>query len=332
MVAQIDMDYIRTRPSRLWSRLVSYFFFEGRPLTTRGRWINIIVFGISSLLCKLPKLKNVEAPVFILGTGRSGTTILGIVLSMHRDIGFLNEPKAIWATLHEHDDLIGSYQRGSARYRLLVEDTTPSTIRAAHRIYGGYLFLTRTNRVVEKYPELIFRTEYVRTLFPDAKFLFLSRHGKDTCSSISNWSERLGAKVNGETHDWWGVNDRKWHFLRDQLVPEHPDLASHIGEMESISYAARAAVEWIVTMREGMRLAAEDGMGTLHVPYEMLCANPSAWAKRIEDFLLLPHDAAYAKFAAHTLTPPKSDYSLELPEWLIAPFEDTQTKLDEMEQ
>ncbi len=100
MPAQLDSLYIRTRPTKAVSRLISYALFEGRPLTTRGRWINPLVFALSGTLKTLPQIKKVKKPIFIIGMGRSGTTILGVVMSMHRDVGFLNEPKALWHSIY----------------------------------------------------------------------------------------------------------------------------------------------------------------------------------------------------------------------------------------
>lgn len=331
MVAQIDKAYLRRRPTRLWPRMLSYAFFEGRPLTTRGRWINPLVFALARLLSSLPSLRRVEAPVFILGTGRSGTTILGIVLSMHRDVGFLNEPKALWAGLFPNEDLIGNYNRNPAQYRLDAQAATPSLVRRAHRIFGAYLRLSGTRRVVDKYPELIFRTGFVRAIFPDAKFLFLSRNGIETCVSIRRWSERLGQRVGGETHDWWGVDDRKWKMLLEQIIPEHPDLAAHTNKLAGLDQEARAAVEWIVTMREGMRLTAADPRRTLHVPYASLCADPRGWATRLETFLGLPSDLVFEDYASATLSNPSRDLKMPLPGWLAPIFADVQARLDKLE-
>lgn len=327
MVAQIDKAYIRARPVRLWPRLLSYALFEGRPLTTKGRWINPVVFGLASLLRALPAMRRVEAPVFILGTGRSGTTILGIVLSMHRDVGFLNEPKAMWASLCRFEDLIGSYHRDAARYRLGGDDATAIIARGAQRIYGGYLWLAGVRRIVDKYPEMIFRTEFLRAIFPDARFLFLSRSGVATCGSIRHWSERLGTKVKGEIHDWWGADDRKWRLLLEQIVPEHPDLAVHAKELVALDHEARAAVEWIVTMREGLQLTAADPKGTLHIPYEALCSDPRVWIGRLETFLGLQHDPVLAAYAAATLADPKRETILDLPDWLQPIFQATEVDL-----
>lgn len=327
MFAQVNKKYIQTRPKRLWPRLLSYFLFEGRPLTTKGRWLNPFIFGLAYIFRSFPALRRVKAPVFILGTGRSGTTILGIVLSMHKDVGFLNEPKAVWAGIRSDEDLIGNYNRNQARYRLYETDASAADRQGAERVFGAYLRLGLVTRLVEKYPEMIFRTAYLRAIFPDAQFLFLSRSGVATCGSIRDWSKRYGMGASGERHDWWGANDRKWHLLVEQIVPEHPDLMEHVEKMAALDHEGRAAVEWIVTMREGMDLMETDFPHTLHVPYEALCADPKKWARRLEGFLGLEPDKTFQLFAAETLSNPERAGSLALPTWLETIFEQTEDRL-----
>lgn len=183
-----------------------------------------------------------------------------------------------------------------------------------HRQYGAYLAATLTGRVVDKYPELIFRVPFVRALFPDAKFLFIARNGWDICGSIKSWSARLGSERGDETHDWWGANGRKWHLLVDQIVPEHPDLDICGAAMrEWQSQKQRAVVEWIVTMREGKTLARAYPDSLLHIPYEELCAAPREWMDSIADFCDLPHDNTFVDYAAGKLeaVPQKSKFELE---------------------
>lgn len=183
--------------------------FEARPLTTLGRWINPLVFADFALLKRMPQLMRVKAPVLIRGTGRSVTTVLGVGLSMHREVGFLNESKAICAALMPNDDLIGSYHRGPARYRPEAQDASPEVVLAARRIFGGHLRFCGARRVVDSYPEMIFRAGYIRAIFPDARFLFVSRSGAATCTSMRSWSERHGTEVAGESHDWCGFRRSK---------------------------------------------------------------------------------------------------------------------------
>ena len=329
MIAQLDSLYLRTRPWKLWSRLVSYALFEGRPLTTRGQWINPFVFAHFALEKRIPQLRTVRQPVFILGTGRSGTTVLGMVLSMHREVGFLNEPKALWHAIHPEEDLIGSYSRGHARYRLDVNDATPARTRYAHRLFGAYLAASLSSRVVDKYPELIFRVPFVKSLFPDAKFLFLVRNGWDTCASIEKWSKRLGGEEGGEIHDWWGVNRRKWNLLVEQLVIEHPDLAPHAATMHSWSNQLdMAAVEWIVTMREGLKLLAQYPDDVLRVTYEDLFFAPRATLESIVNFLgLSSSDEPFFRYGEQTLKPVVKEVPVELNPIIQAAFLDATTKL-----
>lgn len=315
MLAQLDSLYIRIRPWKLWSRLLSYGLFEGRPLTTKGQWINPLVFALFAIEKSLPCLHQVKAPVYILGTGRSGTTVLGMVLSMHQEVGFLNEPKALWHSIHSGEDLIGSYVRGHARYRLGAKDATAEGIRSAHRLYGAYLRSTFSQRVVDKYPELIFRVPFVKAIFPDAKFIFLARNGWDTCCSIQAWSNRLGKPEGDETHDWWGADRRKWNLLIDQLVPEHPDLARHAEAMRAwTNQTDMAAVEWIITMREGLRLIEAYPQDVLRVDYERLCNSPISVLSEIVNFANFETiDHAFYDYASQTLknTPAKSAFKLD---------------------
>lgn len=329
MIAQLDALYLRLRPLKLWSRLISYGLFEGRPLTTRGRWINPLVFALFSFEKKFPQLRRVKKPVFILGTGRSGTTVLGIVLSMHRAVGFLNEPKALWHSAFDNEDLIGSYSRGNARYRLSASDADAQGCKAMHRLFGAYLAAAFSSRVLDKYPELIFRVPFVKAIFPDAKFLFLVRNGWDTCHSIQGWSNRLGEHIGGETHDWWGVNRRKWNLLVEQLVPEHPDLALYATEMRDWnSQTDMAAVEWIITMREGLALLKQHPEAVLRVDYEALCASPRQKLHEAAQFMDIDlSDEVFFKYAEEILKPVPAKLPFPIHAHIEKPFIETMRAL-----
>lgn len=328
MAAQLDKKYICTRPWKVWSRLIAYLFTEGRPVTTRGQWINPLLFSLFYIQKKLPQLKNVVSPVYILGTGRSGTTILGMVLSMHRHIGYLNEPKALWHSAVPGEDLIGSYDKGKARYRFCEEDATDVKRIYLSKLYGAYLRLSCSSRVVDKYPEMIFRVPFVLRLFPDAKFIFLSRNGWDTCHSITNWSTRLATKENNEVHDWWGVNKRKWSLLVDEIVPEHEDLLPYQFEMKGwTNHQDMAIVEWIVTMREGMRLLSEYPASVLGISYEQLCGDPERHIEKISEFINLDQDAVYSRYAVESFSSVSDHPKYEMSECIRPAFQKTMTLL-----
>lgn len=328
MIAQIDKDYVRMRPMRMYQRLISYLFFEGRPLTTRGRWINNYLFAMFAVLKKLPLARAVKQPVFILGTGRSGTTILGVVLSMHKRVGFLNEPKALWHSLYPSEDIVGNYTTEPARYRLSEDDATCDVIKNAHRLYSWYLAVSFSNVVVDKYPELIFRIPFIKRIFPDAKFVFLIRDGMDTCKSIESWSDRLGTEEYGAIQDWWGNDRRKWLLLVDQIVPEHPDLSMHRQEILGFTKQTdMAAVEWIVTMREGLKWMERDPLNVVGVRFEDMSSEPENVLKMLSSFIGLEDDAVFQEYGVKTLRPVRKVERFELNPILQKPFSDTMRRL-----
>lgn len=275
MFEQLDNDYLRLSKWRALRRVIAWALIEGRPLTTRGRWINPLVFALLAVFRRLPALRRVDRPVFIVGTGRSGTTLLGVVLSMHRDVGFLNEPKALWHCARADEDVVGSWTDGPARYRLDAADAGPGVRQALARQYGGWLRLSCSSRLVDKYPELVFRLPFVQALFPDATFVWLQRRGEDTCRSVAQWSATHAVQESGAHADWWGRNDRKWRLLVEEVAAGDADLVPHL---EWLRHGAgpldRAAVEWILAMREGLRMRARLGPALYALRYEELVAAP----------------------------------------------------------
>ena len=329
MIAQINPNYIKTRPMKALTRLMSYTLFEGRPVTTKGRWINPLVFALLKTVSKNNrKYKPVEKPIFILGTGRSGTTILGIVLSMHREVGYLNEPKAVWHLIHPHEDIIGNYSQTEAKYRLTPEDATDEMRQRAVQMFGAYLTATCSKRLVDKYPELIFRVDFVRALFPDARFIFLVRNGWDTCHSIATWSKRLGVQVNGKKHDWWGIDDRKWQLLVEQLVKTDLMFSGIADEVKHFErHLDRAAVEWILTMQEGLRLMQTSSDCIHLVRFEDLTSEPEKVLAALCDFCELPMDNTFQEYARQTLHPVPARKPFDIHPKIASIFHDIMGKL-----
>lgn len=328
MIALLDKTYIKLRPAKALSRLISYVLFEGRPLTTRGRWINPLVFSLFSLEKKLPQLKPVKTPIFILGTGRSGTTMLGMILSMHREIGFLNEPKALWHSVCPFEDLVGNYTLGRASYRLGSADATDDIRESAHRLYGFYLALSRSRRVVDKYPEMIFRIPFIQSIFSDAKFIFLVRNGWDACHSIALWSKRHGLLNAGTPVDWWGMDSRKWNLLVSQVVSSDPILSIHADVIKSLTLDTdRAAVEWMATMREGMKMMDRFPELLHQIRYEDIVSRPEATLTELLNFCGLEHDTIMIEYARTILKPVKPRPSFDLHPELMPIFKSIMTAL-----
>ncbi len=329
MIAQLDADYIKTRPTKAMSRLAAHLLLQGRPLTTSMRWLNPLLLAQYGVVKRLPMPRKVVAPVYVLGTGRSGTTILGKVLGMHRELLFLNEPKALWHSACALDDVMGSYQLGEARYTLDATHADALTTHAIRRLYSYALMITGSGRVLDKYPEMIFRVPFIKTIFPDAKLLFLVRNGYDALRSISAWSARSGRRSAGGLEDWWGLNNRKWKLLVRDVVAKDDALADRVGVIAGLTrHEDMAAVEWAVTMRTGLRLMQEQP-GLLHeVRYETLCKNPGAVLRGLCDTCNLRDDPKFLAYAKRTLSPVPARPATELDPLIRDVFMDTMRRLD----
>lgn len=298
MVAQIDRQYLGLGLARTLRRLFSYGLFEGRQATTRGQWFNPLVFALLRVLALAPGQPRIDRPIFITGLGRSGTTILGLVLSVHHEVGFLNEPKAIWHVIDPRQDINGNFGGSAPRFRLGAADVSDAARQRAQRMFARYLGIVGATRLVDKYPEQIFRVPYIRALFPDARFIFIHRSGVDACQSIVRWSERLGRETADGTEDWWGRNDSKWRNLWAELIaadPEYGDIAAL--DPATLDHANRAAVEWIVTMREGLSQSRQNPDFIVRVRYEDLLDRPDTELRALLQACDLPHDAAVLDYA-----------------------------------
>jgi len=328
MIAQIDRDYLKYGLRRVARRIASYGLYEGRSLTTRGRFINPLVFAWLNTLAALPGKPVVDRPVFITGQGRTGSTVLGILLSLHRQVGYLNEPKALWHVIDPRQDINGNYSSAGGRFRLTASDVNADTVRRAHRLFNRYLRLTASSRVVDKYPELVFRVDYVRAIFPDAKFIFITRKGADVVSSLVQWSKRLGVKSGKHTEDWWGRDDIKWHYMREQLILDDPAYASVWPVATTdLDHTNRAALAWIVTMREGLEQEQRHPDAVIRVAYEALLANPVGELEHLQQQCGLEPDPLVVDYAQKRLHNNPAKGWPELHPAVDALFRETMTKL-----
>jgi len=118
---------------------------------------------------------------FIIGAPRSGTTILCDVLGHHPEIESLSEPYFIW------DWMSGG---GSDDVRTAA-DANPQTIEFIRGEFEWTLRKSGKKVLVEKTPENCFRVPFMQAIFPNAKWIFLYRDGRDVVSSMyKEWTTR----------------------------------------------------------------------------------------------------------------------------------------------
>lgn len=239
--------------------------------------------------------KRVDHPVFIVGMGRSGTTLLGRILAAHPSVGFLNEPKAMWHVIRDDEDIIGSYAPShTGRLYLNAGDANEEVIRRGQALFAWYLRASHSERVVDKYPELVFRHAFVRAIFPDARFLIAARSPWSTLKSVAEWSRSHAT----DDADWWGVRDQKWDILWTQGVVQrtsNSDLVN-LDLANEKDHHIRAAIEWIVMTREAISLAAIDPNAQV-INYEELVCYPREMVRKMLRFCELSVSARTEAYA-----------------------------------
>ncbi len=300
MVAQIDREYASAARTRTIRRLVSHALFEGRPATTRAQWINPLVLTHLRLAARFAPCRAVDRPIFIVGIGRSGTTHLGRLLSVHKDVGYLNEPKALWHVIDPAEDVSGILSRGTVRFRLTPADVDGRTRQRANRLLSHYASVTRSRRVVDKYPELTYRCGYLRELYPGAIVVAIVRRCEAVVSSIATWS----AQHRTPDQDWWGVRSQKWTLMWEELV-ERDERRSQLfagWDPATCSDRDRALVEWIVGMDELTSTDRSEDGPDLIVRYEDLAAMPAETLTTVLEVAELAPDTGVINFATATTT------------------------------
>jgi Sulfotransferase family len=136
-----------------------------------------------------------DRPVFIVSAPRAGSTLLYETLS---------ESNALWTIDGESHGLIEGVptlhvaNRGFESHRLTDADADPETIRTVRagfvaelrdRCGRRYLDLPEARRparvrFLEKTPENALRVPFLRTIFPDARFVLLHRDARQNVSSL----------------------------------------------------------------------------------------------------------------------------------------------------
>ncbi len=119
--------------------------------------------------------------VFIVGSPRSGTSLLGRILDHHPQV-------ALW---YEPYFLIGQYLRGTTDARLTSAHASVEMTRFLQKEYSDYRKARGARCVIDKSPSHSLRIPFWQAIFPEVKFIHIVRDGRDATLSIAQrWQER----------------------------------------------------------------------------------------------------------------------------------------------
>lgn len=244
-----------------------------------------ILFAAANGYALLP-VRGVSRPVFILGCGRSGTTIFGTALSKHASITYLNEPRHLWFAAYPETDIwTARAAERQGRLALTAEDANQQKNDKLRRLFRFETILTNRPLLVEKLPINSFRLSFIHEIFPDARFIHIHRNAVEVARSIASQCE---------SGLWFASHAYKWNELVRYAQARGetstlPALCSNYFQMGLLEW--RLSTEAIVKFLCGLR---DDCY--FEISYEQFIQAPVSVLEQIFAFLQIAHDADAVEF------------------------------------
>lgn len=211
--------------------------------------------------------------VFLLGVPRSGTTLLGAMLSNHPQVLCPPEPwimlalHAVGKTNPRHP--ADAQLLGEATRQFLDHDAAIAAMRAcAAAAYNSKLAAAQRSVFVDKTPRYYLILPFLEEVFPEARYIWLKRNPFDVVASYKSS---------------WGVDVPKL-FAAGAGSPFEHDI--------------------ILGLRWLNDFARRRADSVYAVSYEWLVRDPQGWMRHVLDHLALPHadvvdDLGIAREALH---------------------------------
>lgn len=123
-------------------------------------------------------MATIKNPLFIIGSPRSGTTILGRILGNHPELIEVREPRLIWKYGNDHKSDL-----------LTEKDLTPKIKARIRAKLAEKAPAEEGLRLLDKSPNNALRIPFILSIFPDAQFIHIMRNGYDAALSIRSFWE-----------------------------------------------------------------------------------------------------------------------------------------------
>lgn len=202
----------------------------------------------------------VKGPIFIGGAGRSGTSLLRVILDSHPNIMCGPEFKVLGevtnlASLMTSEALMPVMQA----YQNTNDDVTGGIRTFIDGLFAKSLAASGKRRWAEKTPHNVLMMPRLASVFPDAKFIHVIRDGRDVACSLIGMD--------------WG----------------DPRTGQRVAYVQNI---ANAAAYWNQVVRTGLRDAAHPRLAgrVMAVKYEALVSQPESTLRGLMQFLDEPWD------------------------------------------
>jgi hypothetical protein len=221
---------------------------------------------------------------FLVGCGRSGSTVIGKILGKLPQVCYFREPYHIWAAIDPISDVLNLFETIEGVQMLRQQHCTAEAKRRFNALLLEPAIQRAARIMLEKTPQNAMRIGYLEAMRPGSKYIHLIRDGVDVARSIEFLSNDDTYKIAGKPtlNRWWGCSDSRWRAL----ARDGSSAGYFADELPGVNtYLARGAYEWLVTLEEMNRWTAPLGDRLLEITYPFAATQPAAALRRIGDFL-----------------------------------------------
>ncbi|WP_417875632.1 sulfotransferase family protein [Winogradskyella sediminis] len=220
----------------------------------------------------LKKGKTLQ-PVFLIGCGRSGTTILGKTIGKHPSITYLNERRDLWHQAYPEFN-IWSDKTIAPKLIATHTDVIPKHTKRLQLLFFKEQVINKGAILLEKLPINNFRLKFINSAFPNAKYIYLHRNGIEVAKSIEK---------KADSGSWFGKNRVKWNLINQLAAPLEIDTSS-------LSNYEKGLLEWRYSLEYSetfFKHLSKDKYYSLS--YQSFLENPKIEIENIFSFLNLEH-------------------------------------------
>ena len=221
------------------------------------------------------KKKYIFTPIFIIGCGRSGTTILGETLSKHSEIKYLNERRDLW---HKSYPQFNIWNQDTKNPQLFAcnKDINNTKSSLLKKLFFREQVIGKSSVLLEKLPINNFRLDFLNSTFPNAKYIYLRRNGLEVSSSIEKQ-----------------INKRNWFSgEKESLLKKYSEKMNFKTEVET--NFEKGMWEWKLSIDESNAFFNKlDNNKFIHLSYQDFIDNTYKELKSIFDFMNLQYSEEF---------------------------------------
>ncbi len=248
-------------------------------------------------------------PVILIGAARSGTNMLRDALLCAPGVATwpCDEINYLWRHFH------ASHPNDEFR----PEQATPRVVSYLRRAFARQARRTEARWLVEKTCANSLRVDFVRAVFPEAKFLLLARDGRDVvASALKRWQAPLDMRYIARKARFVPPSDLPYYAVRylrhrlhrqfsgkERLGSWGPRFAEMDTMLATRSLAEVCAEQWRRSVLSAVRSLAPLGDNQVcRLRYEHFATHPNAELERVWEFLGVPFTQSQLELAVSRIS------------------------------